>query len=165
MLTGLYRTGTTMLFNLMAQSDGVRAPLLWEILEPGSYRTHSCTNPIGIGNRALLHCAVPPPTRETYHTDPRIGAAQFFAENTMKLGLVNQAVHNLDPLWPEECMFVMRNHFYWSEYYVAGVAPHYLEWFEQQVGCWLVLAGWLAGNWSWHMSFSSRLRFGVPAGD
>jgi hypothetical protein len=30
-------------------------------------------------------------------------------------------------------MFVMREQFYWTEYYITNIAPHYLEWFKKQV--------------------------------
>lgn len=52
-IIGQPRTGTTILFDLLAQDPGLRAPLTWEVDQP-----------------------VPPPERATYDTDPRIADVQ-----------------------------------------------------------------------------------------
>ena len=52
-VTGLPRTGTTLLHGLLAQDPGHRAPLSWEMMFPS-----------------------PPPERAHHHHDPRIAAAE-----------------------------------------------------------------------------------------
>ena len=55
-IVGQPRTGTTILYDLLAQDPGLRAPLTWEVDQP-----------------------VPPPETATYDTDPRIDEAQAHA--------------------------------------------------------------------------------------
>jgi len=52
-ITGLERSGTTLLHNLLAQHRRGRALLRWELMEP-----------------------IPPPNAQTYATDPRISTVQ-----------------------------------------------------------------------------------------
>jgi len=52
-IIGLPRTGSTLLFELMHQNPGLRAPLSWEVM-----------------------LASPPPTAATFHSDPRIAKVQ-----------------------------------------------------------------------------------------
>src|ERR1700678_4136858 len=52
-IVGQPRTGTTILFDLLAQDPDLRAPLTWEVDMP-----------------------VPPPETDTYDTDPRIAEVQ-----------------------------------------------------------------------------------------
>jgi len=61
-ITGLERSGTTLLYNLLAVHPDARALLRWELMEP-----------------------VPPPTAAEHATDPRIAAVQASVE-PMRLG-------------------------------------------------------------------------------
>jgi len=106
-ILGIFRTGTTMLYNLMSQCDGVRAPRLWEINYP-----------------------TPPPSKETYHTDPRIERAK------QRLNMFNQAGYKFDVLheinhnWPEECMFFWREENICTEINLHRQYPTYVNYFD-----------------------------------
>eukprot|EP01102_Stenamoeba_stenopodia_P005616 TRINITY_DN1635_c0_g1_i1.p1 TRINITY_DN1635_c0_g1~~TRINITY_DN1635_c0_g1_i1.p1 ORF type:complete len:385 (+),score=71.16 TRINITY_DN1635_c0_g1_i1:449-1603(+) len=84
-ITGLWRTGTTMLYNLISQDPKSRSPQLWEIQKP-----------------------IPPPERATYKTDPRIqdvnrdvSAVEFLTAGEHK------NIHDLVADAPEECAFIL----------------------------------------------------------
>jgi hypothetical protein len=77
-ITGLERSGTTILHNLMALHDSARALLRWELMEP-----------------------VPPPTTATYKTDPRIAAVQASVEPLR--GSLLEHMHWVEAEDPEEC--------------------------------------------------------------
>lgn len=110
-ITGLYRTGTTMLFNLMGLCEGVRVPKLWEIYSP-----------------------TPPPTEDTYLDNPRIEEAEKRLAFMRQNGYVLEKMHELRAQWPEECMFVMReDHFYTETNLNQTFLQHgYGEWFNNQ---------------------------------
>jgi len=77
-ITGLERSGTTLLHNLMALHGSARALLRWELMQP-----------------------VPPPTTETHATDPRIAAAQASLEPLR--GSLLEHMHWVEADDPEEC--------------------------------------------------------------
>ena len=77
-ITGLERSGTTLLHNLLALHPHARALLRWELMEP-----------------------VPPPTAETHATDPRIGAVQASLDKIR--GSPLERMHWVNADEPEEC--------------------------------------------------------------
>ena len=77
-ITGLERSGTTILHNLMALHSSARAFLRWELMEP-----------------------IPPPTAETHATDPRIAAVQASVEPLR--GSLLEHMHWVEADDPEEC--------------------------------------------------------------
>jgi hypothetical protein len=79
-ITGLERSGTTLLHNLLARHADARALLRWELMEP-----------------------IPPPTTETYAHDPRIAAVQASAEPLR--GSLLEHMHWVDADDPEECVW------------------------------------------------------------
>jgi Sulfotransferase family len=79
-ITGLERSGTTVLHNLVALHRSSRALLRWELMEP-----------------------VPPPTTATYETDPRIAAVQASVEPLR--GSLLEQMHWVNADEPEECVW------------------------------------------------------------
>lgn len=87
-LIGLPRTGTTALSHLLSVDPGTRSLLGWEVNE-----------------------SVPPPTTDTYRTDPRFLAAM---EAPDMLSMINpgfKAIHHDPPDMPLECATVLGQHF------------------------------------------------------
>jgi Sulfotransferase family len=79
-ITGLERSGTTLLHNLLAQHRRGRALLRWELMEP-----------------------VPPPDAQTYSSDPRIGAVQASVDKLR--GSTLEHMHWVNADEPEECVW------------------------------------------------------------
>lgn len=77
-ITGLERSGTTLLHNLLALHPGARALLRWELTRPA-----------------------PPPERGTFRTDPRIAEVQASLEPLR--GTKLEKMHWVDAVDPEEC--------------------------------------------------------------
>ena len=77
---GLPRTGTTLLFNLLAQDRGNRSPRCWEVMMP-----------------------VPCPERDTYDTDVRISETQVLLEEWGLRNPALMAIHPFDARFAEEC--------------------------------------------------------------
>lgn len=79
-VTGLERSGTTLLHNLAALHPQARALRRWELMEP-----------------------LPPPTTETYESDPRIAKVQASVDR--RRGSPTQAMHWVNAADPEECVW------------------------------------------------------------
>jgi hypothetical protein len=85
---GLPRTGTTLLYNLLAQDPAARPLLFWESSAPS-----------------------PPPTRETRTTDPRIAKAERLVRSMNRLVPSLPSIHAFDARGPEECLGLLMNTF------------------------------------------------------
>jgi hypothetical protein len=81
-ITGLERSGTTILHNLLALHSRLRPLLRWELMRP-----------------------VPPPETATYTTDPRIAATQASIEPLR--GTLLERMHWVNADEPEECTWGM----------------------------------------------------------
>ena len=79
-ITGLERSGTTLLHNLLALHRRGRAFLRWELMEP-----------------------VPPPVAQTYATDPRIDTVQASVDKLR--GSTLEHMHWVNADEPEECVW------------------------------------------------------------
>jgi len=79
-ITGMERSGTTLLHNLLALHGGARALLRWELMEP-----------------------VPPPTTATASSDPRIEQVQAAIEPLR--GSLLERMHWVNADEPEECVW------------------------------------------------------------
>jgi Sulfotransferase family len=101
-ILGLPRTGSTILHSLMGQVEGVRTPLFWEMSMPS-----------------------PPPSRETFTTDPRIAQVQAIVDQ-MPQELLKR--HPIAPTRPEQCNMLND----WSFFHQAITAfydvPSYRDW-------------------------------------
>ena len=107
-ITGLARSGTSFLYEILAQDPDARVPLSWE---------------------ALLPC--PPPTPETYETDPRIERAHQLITQSNRVVPEFASVHELSARLPWECGLIMMNSFI-SDFYLASYhIPSYAAWVQR----------------------------------
>jgi hypothetical protein len=101
-IVGLPRTGSTHLHALMGQAEGIRTPLFWEMSLPS-----------------------PPPERETFTTDPRIGQIQAVVDQ-MPAEMLKR--HPIAATRPEQCNMLND----WSFLHQALLAyyaiPTYRDW-------------------------------------
>ncbi|WP_395816419.1 sulfotransferase family protein [Archangium minus] len=104
-ILGFMRTGTTLLYNLLARMPGARAPKLWELLWPS-----------------------PPPDPATEGSDPRIERTRRYTEQAQKAMPALKTIHPLVATAPEECVFVLAQSF--SDFSAEGRAhvPGYMNW-------------------------------------
>ena len=104
-IVGQARTGTTILFDLLAQDPGNRLPLTWEVDRP-----------------------VPPPDTATYHTDPRIDEVQA------QLDLVDlaipgfKAMHAMGARLGQECVRITGGDFRSMIFPTQYRVPSYARW-------------------------------------
>ncbi|MCU1391727.1 MAG: hypothetical protein JWM34_155 [Ilumatobacteraceae bacterium] len=104
-VAGQPRTGTTILFDLLAQDPAFRAPLTWEVMSPN-----------------------PPPETATYLTDPRIAAAEASSAMSELLNPGFQAIHPSGPQRGQEDVAIMSGDFRSMLYSTAYRAPTYMRW-------------------------------------
>jgi Sulfotransferase family len=104
-IIGQARTGTTILFDLLAQDPATRVPLTWEVEAP-----------------------VPPPESATYLTDPRI------AEEDARLAGVDlvipgfRALHPMGARLPQECVRITASEFRSVIFPTQYRVPSYARW-------------------------------------
>jgi len=106
-LIGLPRTGTTALSHLLSVDPANRSLLAWEANE-----------------------STPPPTTETYRTDPRFLAA---ANAPDMLGMLNpafKAIHHDPADMPIECAVLLGQHFTSLHLSTTFNLPTYMEWLQ-----------------------------------
>jgi len=108
-VVGYPRTGTTILFNLLAQDPANRVPLSWEVQFPD-----------------------PPPQGETFSTDPRIDKARkyFGYMDTMAPSLAS--IHEVGAEVPQECMPIVAQTMLGPQFNVTFNVPSYQAWVDQQ---------------------------------
>lgn len=104
-IVGQPRTGTTILYDLLAQDPGLRAPLTWEVDAP---------------------CPVPAP--ETYHSDPRIAQAQATIELSEQIIPGFLAFHPMGALVGQECVRITAGEFTSMIFSVQYRLPNYYRW-------------------------------------
>jgi hypothetical protein len=85
LITGFGRTGSTLLFKLLALDVEARAPLLWQLLAPS------------------------PPPCPGERADPRIAAAQRRVDVFTEVDPLVQQIHPMAPEAPDECHWMMRH--------------------------------------------------------
>lgn len=105
-ISGLPRTGTTVLYNLLAQDPRHRAPLGWEVIYP-----------------------CPPPETETYLSDSRIEKARARYAQVDKLAPNLQAIHPIGAQLPEECSTITAREFQSRNYDYVFDVPSYYHWY------------------------------------
>lgn len=108
-IVGLPRTGTTLLYGLLAEDPGNRAPLSWEIDDP-----------------------CPPAETKTYHSDPRIETTRKRFEQVNRLAPGFQAIHPVGALMPQECIVTTASEFMSIRFQMCFDVPSYDEWLLQQ---------------------------------
>jgi Sulfotransferase family len=102
---GQPRTGTTILFDLLAQDPRFRVPLTWEVAQPH-----------------------PPPETATYRTDPRIGDAAIAQTMSESLNPGFQSIHPSGPLRGQECVAITAGDFRSMLFSTAFHVPSYTRW-------------------------------------
>lgn len=104
-VTGLGRSGTTWLHELLAQDPANRVPMLWEMMYP-----------------------VPAPQSTTYLTDPRIVAADL--EVTLQDAMIPAftAMHESRGHLPSECIFIFAHQFVTDMFLGEFNCPSYAIW-------------------------------------
>jgi hypothetical protein len=106
-VSGMPRTGTTVLHNLLSQDPRNRPLMKWE----------------------SMNC-VPPPEAAHFHDDPRIEQARQEVEEVFARASEMKAVHYEPPDGPTECVELLTQHFMghdWSFW----VVPSYFAWFDR----------------------------------
>ncbi len=107
-LVGLFRTGTTLLQNLLAQHPDLRVPQLWELMHPVA-RDGSAAE------RQRLIRVTEAYVREYYRAAPTF-----------------RAIHYLEAELPEECHRLTGTTFTNDIYALRYRIPSYVEWLDEQ---------------------------------
>jgi hypothetical protein len=108
-ITGLPRTGTTLLHSLLSLDPANRVPLTWETLYPS-----------------------PPPETATYHTEPRIGRADRQISWFHRLVKGFNRIHPIGARLPEECLVIFSHSFLSYQFETTYRLPSYLDWLKVQ---------------------------------
>ena len=108
-ILGLPRTGTTLLYGLLAEDPAHRAPLSWEIDQP-----------------------CPPAETATYHTDPRIETTQARFDQVNQLAPGFQTIHPVGALMPQECIVPTASEFMSIRFQMCFDCESYDEWLLRQ---------------------------------
>lgn len=104
-ILGQPRTGTTIVFDLMAQDPGLRAPETWEVREP-----------------------LPPPTAEGYDSDPRIAQSQAEIDLSTDVLPGFQAIHPTGARRGQECVAITAADFRSMLWPTVFNLPSYTAW-------------------------------------
>jgi len=108
-IVGLPRTGTTLLYGLLAEDPAHRAPLSWEVDDP-----------------------CPPAETASYATDPRIERTQKRFDQVNQLAPGFQAIHPVGALMPQECIVTTASEFMSIRFQMCFDVPSYDEWLLEQ---------------------------------
>jgi len=108
-ITGLPRTGTTILHELLAQDPALRSPASWEVARP-----------------------VPPPTADSYENDGRIAFVGRLLGLAEQLSPGLQAIHALGARLPQECVYLLASCFHSEQFAYMFDVPRYREWLLEQ---------------------------------
>ena len=106
-ITGLPRSGTTFLHNLLAEDPGLRAPAGWEVMYPS-----------------------PPPGTRMHGPDPRIARTQRRMEQLYWLAPEFKVIHPLDAALPQECVAITSSAFVSDAYPTMCHVPSYQRWLD-----------------------------------
>jgi hypothetical protein len=104
-IVGQGRTGTTILFDILAQDPATRVPLTWEVDRP-----------------------IPPPETGTYATDPRIAEVDDVLEGTDLLIPGFRAIHPMGAQLSQECVRMTASAFRSITYPTQYRVPSYGRW-------------------------------------
>jgi hypothetical protein len=104
-IVGQPRTGTTILYDLLAQDPALRAPLTWEVDRP-----------------------IPPPETATYDVDPRIGEVQAAIDMVETVMPGFTAFHPMGALLGQECVRITGGAFRSMIFNTQFRVPSYNQW-------------------------------------
>jgi hypothetical protein len=108
-ILGLPRTGTTLLYGLLAEDPANRAPLSFEVDEP-----------------------CPPAEEATYDVDPRIQYTEKRFEQLRQLAPGFQAIHPIGARMPQECIVLTAPEFMSVRFEMCFDVASYQEWLVEQ---------------------------------
>ena len=104
-IAGLSRSGTSILFELMAQDPQFRSPAHWEMMFP-----------------------YPPPTTEGRHDDPRIARCQHLITQWNRVTPTYATMHEMDARLPNECIIAQACTFVSEHIPFLFQVPSYMAW-------------------------------------
>jgi sulfotransferase family protein len=108
-ITGLPRSGSTLLHGLLAQDPANRVPQTWEMMTPS-----------------------PPPERATYDCDPRIAITERQIRWFERLAPEFRKIHAVGARLPEECVVILSHSFLSSQFCSMYGVPSYQAWIRTQ---------------------------------
>ena len=108
-ITGLPRSGSTLLHSLLAQDPANRVPQTWEMLYPS-----------------------PPPERATYDGDQRIATTERQLRWFQRVVPDFTKIHPVGARLPEECVVMLSHSFLSSQFCSMYVVPSYQTWMRAQ---------------------------------
>ncbi len=108
-ILGLPRTGTTLLYGLLAEDPVNRVPMSWEVDDP-----------------------CPPAETATYTSDPRIERTEKRFEQLRRLAPGFQAIHPVGALMPQECIVLTASEFMSLRFEMCFDVAGYQEWLVEQ---------------------------------
>ena len=108
-VVGLARTGTTILFNLLAQDPANRTPISWEVQYPD-----------------------PPPIGASFQTDPRIRRNDRDLAQLVEMAPAIPAIHEVGAQLPQECMPFMAHTLLTPMLWWVCNVPGYQAWVDAQ---------------------------------
>jgi hypothetical protein len=103
------RTGTTILFELMAQDPSNRTPASWEVARP-----------------------VPPPVESQYTADRRIRLTELHLSIAERLSPGFRAIHAIGARLPQECVYLFSSNFMSEQFGYMYHIPAYRRWLLEQ---------------------------------
>lgn len=101
---GMPRSGTTILYEMLAQDAAHRSPASWEVAIP-----------------------VPPPTPGQYHNDRRIRRVDLQFALAEKLSPGFKAIHAIGARLPQECVYLFASHFMSEQFGYMYDVPGYRQ--------------------------------------
>src|SRR5882757_22458 len=104
-VTGMPRTGTTWLYELLALDPNARAPLEWEVYRPW-----------------------PAPEAATFETDPRIAEMEAVNKAVLAGAPELATMHTWHARLPQECNAITTLHFASTNFWSVYSVPNYLSW-------------------------------------
>jgi len=131
-IVGQPRTGTTILYDLLAQDPDLRAPLTWEVDRP-----------------------VPPPTTDTYRSDPRIAEVQATIDMAEAIIPGFTKFHPVGALLGQECVRITAGDFRSLIFPTQYRVPTYNRWLLHDAD--------LRPAYRWHRRFLEHLHSRHPA--
>lgn len=106
---GLPRTGTTILYYLLAQDPAHRTPSTWEVAKP-----------------------LPAPESASYNSDPRIAAVERDQNAILGLAPSFESMHPVGAQLPQECLSITAYEFYSLQFETIFNIPSYQKWYHEQ---------------------------------
>lgn len=104
-ILGLPRTGTTILYELIAQDRAFRAPATWEVARP-----------------------FPPPTEQSHYGDKRIRTVERMLALMEKLTPGFRAIHAIGARLPQECVYILASSLISEQFTYMYDIPDYRSW-------------------------------------